>query len=56
MPITTHDAEQRIREAIARKTAEETILIPVTEKPGVRTCRGHVSLRGAYWVTISAFS
>lgn len=35
MPINTHDAKQRIREAIARKAAEETILIPVVEKPDV---------------------
>ena len=35
MPISTHDAEQRIREAIARKAAEETILTPVVGKPGV---------------------
>lgn len=34
MPINAHDAEQRIRDAIARKAAEETILIPV-DKPDV---------------------
>ena len=31
MPINTHDAEQRIRDAIAQKAAEETILTPVKE-------------------------
>jgi hypothetical protein len=34
MPISAHDAEQRILDAIARKAVAETILIPV-DKPDV---------------------
>lgn len=47
MPITAHDAEQRIRDAIARKAVEETTLIPV-DKPDVPIWRINPNKRLLY--------